>query len=44
MLFNIIKSKTHVTEEQLNEVLQMKRDWFLTADEALKLGILTEII
>ena len=44
MLFNIIKSKTHVTEEQLNEVLQMKRDWFLTADEALKLGILTEIL
>ena len=44
MLFNIIKSKTHVTEEQLNEVLQMKKDWFLTADEALKLGILTEII
>ena len=44
MLFNIIKSKTHVTEEQLNEVLQMKKDWFLTADEALKLGILTEIL
>ena len=44
MLFNIIKSKTLVTEEQLNEVLQMKKDWFLTAEEALRLGILTELL
>ena len=44
MLFNIIKSKTLVTEEQLNEVLQQKKDWFLTAEEALRLGILTDII
>ena len=44
MLFNIIKSKTLVTEEQLNEVLQKKKDWFLTAEEALSLGILTEIL
>lgn len=44
MLFSIIKSKTLVTEEQLNEVLQQKKDWFLTAEEALRLGILTDII
>lgn len=44
MLFNIIKYKTLVTEEQLNEVLQQKKDWFLTAEEALRLGILTDII
>ena len=44
MLFNIIKSKTLVTEEQLNEVLQQKKDGFLTAEEALRLGILTDII
>lgn len=44
MLFNIIKSNTRITEEQLNEVLQMKKDWFITAEEALKLGIITEII
>ena len=43
-LFNIIKSKTKVTEEQLNEVLQKKKDWFLTAEEALKLGILTDLL
>ena len=44
ILFSMIKSKTKVTEEQLNEILQMKKDWFLTAEEALNLGILTEII
>lgn len=44
ILFNIIKSKTKVTEEQLNEVLQKKKDWFLTATEAVELGILTELL
>ena len=44
ILFNIIKSKTKVTEDQLNEVLQKKKDWFLTAEEALDLGILTELL
>ena len=44
ILFSIIKSKTKVTEEQLNEVLQKKKDWFLSATDALELGILTEMI
>ena len=44
ILFNIIKSKTKVTEAQLNEVLQKKKDWFMTAEEALELGILTELV
>ena len=44
MLFTIIQDKTKVSEEQLNDVLNNKKDWFLTADEALNLGILTEII
>lgn len=44
ILFNIIKSKTKVTEEQLNEVLQKKKDWFITATEALDLGLLTELL
>ena len=43
MLFTIIKTKTKVTEVQLNEVLQCKKDWFITAEEALGLGIITEI-
>ena len=44
MLFNVIKSKTKVTEERLNQVIRQKQDWFITAEEALELGILTEII
>ena len=44
ILFNIIKSKTKVTEDQLNEVLQKKKDWFMTAEEAMELGILTELL
>ena len=44
ILFSIIKSKTKVTEDQLNEVLQQKKDWFMTAEEAVQLGILTELL
>lgn len=44
MLFRVIKEKTSITDAQLNEVIQNKKDWFLTAEEALGLGIVTEII
>ena len=44
ILFNIIKSKTKVTEDQLNEVIQKKKDWFMTAQDALALGILTDLM
>lgn len=44
ILFNIIKSKTKVTQDQLDEVIQKKKDWFLTAEEALEMGLLTSII
>ena len=44
MLFKVIKSKTKVTEERLKQVIQQKQDWFIPAEEALELGILTEII
>ena len=44
MLFRIIKEKTSITDAQLKDVVQNRKDWFLTAEEALKLGIVTEII
>lgn len=44
MLFDVIRSKTRITEDQLNEVIQKKKDWFLSAQEAYDLGILTELI
>lgn len=44
MLFKVIKSKTKITEERLNQVIQQKQDWIITAEEALELGIITEIL
>lgn len=44
MLFQIIKEKTKITDAQLYDVVQNRKDWFITAEEALELGIITEII
>lgn len=44
MIFSIIREKTNISEEKLTEVANYKRDWFITAEEALSLGIITEII
>ena len=44
MLFKIIREKTSITEDQLNEVLLRQKEWFMTAEEALELGILTELL
>ena len=44
MLFRIIKEKTKITDAKLNDVVQNRKDWFITAEEALNLGIITEII
>lgn len=44
ILFRIIKEKTKITDTQLNDVVQNRKDWFLTADEAFELGVITDII
>ena len=44
MLFHIIKEKTKITDAQLHDVIQNSKDWFLSAEEALSLGIVTELI
>lgn len=44
MIFSIIREKTNISEEKLNDVMNYKRDWFITAEEALELGIITEIV
>ena len=44
VLFDIIEKETKITKEQLEEVYIKKQDWFLTAEEALELGLITEII
>ena len=44
VLFDIIEKETRITKEQLEEIYNKKQDWFITAEEALKLGLITEII
>lgn len=42
--FNAIVSNTKITRQQLDDIQEKKQDWFITADEALKLGIVDKII
>ena len=42
--FNIIMQNTSISKEQLNDVYEKKKDWIISAEEAKKLGIVSEII
>jgi ATP-dependent Clp protease protease subunit len=42
--FDIIEKETNITKSKLMDIYERKKDWFITADEALELGIITEII
>ena len=44
ILFDIIKNETEITKKKLDEIYEKKKDWYLTAEEALELGLITEII
>jgi len=44
MIDKYILSKSKISEDRLKEVREKKLDWFLYADEAVKLGIADEII
>ncbi len=44
ILWNIITSETKITQKQLDDIYEKKKDWVLSAEEALKLGLITEII
>ena len=44
ILFDIIEKETNITKSKLIDIYERKKDWFITADEALELGIITEII
>jgi ATP-dependent protease ClpP protease subunit len=43
-LFDIIREETGITKKKLEEIYEKKKDWYLTAEEALELGLITEII
>lgn len=38
------KEKTITLFDRIDDIAEKKKDWYMTAEEALKLGIITEII
>lgn len=44
VLFDIIKKETKISKSLLDDIYNKKKDLFLTAEEALELGLITEII
>jgi len=41
---DITLQRTRITEQELKKILKKKVDWYMGADEALKLGVIDEII
>ncbi len=39
-----ILAKTKITKDKLDDIILKKQDWFITANEALELGIVDEIL
>lgn len=44
MIEKITLDKTKITKDRLKEVFTCKIDWFMSAEEALKLGVVDEIL
>ena len=44
ILFDIIKKETKISPSLLDDIYIKKKDWFFTAEEALEMGLITEII
>lgn len=43
-LETIVKDKTDITKKKLREILETKKDWYMTAEEALELNVVDEIL
>ena len=44
VIFDIIEKETKISHFWLKEIYNKKKDWFFTAEEALEIGLITEII
>ena len=44
VIFDITEKETKIPKAKLDEVRKSRMDWFLTAEEALEYGLITEII
>jgi ATP-dependent Clp protease protease subunit len=43
-LETIVKEKTNISNKKLKEILDTKKDWYMTSEEALSLGVVDEIL
>lgn len=43
-LESIVKDKTDISKKKLREILETKKDWYMTAEEALELNVVDEIL
>lgn len=43
-LEEIVKDKTNISKKKLKEIFDNKKDWFMTSEEALELGVIDEIL
>lgn len=43
-IFNIIAANTKISKEQLDECYNNRKNWFMSADEALEVGLISKII
>ena len=44
LLEELVLKDTKITKERLKEVNEKKQDWWMDTEEALKLGVIDEII
>lgn len=44
MIWKIIAENSKITEEQLSDCYEYKKDWYISAEEALELGLISQII
>lgn len=40
----IVKEKTNISKKKLKEIFDTKKDWYMTSEEALSLGVVDEIL
>jgi len=43
-LESIVKEKTDISKKKLKEIFDTKKDWYMTSEEALELGVVDEIL
>jgi ATP-dependent protease ClpP protease subunit len=44
LMEKITREKTKISKEKLKDVYERKIDWYMTAEEALKLSVIDEIL